>query len=215
MGYSRSTGCVTPREMSWAHLTHLEPCARFGHKGNSDWASKLMEGSLSTYGKGGSVSIAMDFGSQTKIKFSISSNLFLPSVCKSHNLCPAYSSLQHPEALGSGLRLSVLWLFLSLSLSAMQSQEKLSLVLGCLSGCVSVWIFSLTFSLSVDPLFTGCTIPNLVQDTTCQISVRSARWTHPHSCLYGEKEVIKLLQNRLNRSHYFPSRHCWVIMICL
>lgn len=135
MGYSESMGCATSWEMSWAHLTHLEPWARSGHKGILDWASELMEGSLSTYGKGGSVSIAMNgFWEPDQIKLSNSSNLFLPSVCKSHDLCPACSSLQHSECSrhwGLGLD-CLLWLFLSLPLSAMQSQEKLSLVLGCL-----------------------------------------------------------------------------------
>lgn len=179
--------------MSWAHLTHLEPWERSGHKGNSDWASELMQGSLSTYAKGGSVSIAMNrFWESDQIKLGNSSNLFLPSVCKSHNLCPACSSLQHPECSrhwGLGFD-SLCFDFSSLCPWVLcRVKRNWAWSSDASRSYVTAWMFSLTFWLSVGPLFTAyCTIPELVQDTPCQISVRSARWTHPHSFAYGERK---------------------------
>lgn len=192
-GYSESTGCAHLQEMNWAHLTHLEPCARSGHKGNSNWASGLTEGSLSTYGKGGSVSITMNgFWQPDQIKSSNSSSRFSPSVCKSHNLCPTCSCLQHPDySRHLGVGLDCLCFDCSSLCPWMLCRVKGDWVwsLDASRNCVMAWMFSLTFSSSVGPLFPACcTIPKLVQETTYQISVRSAGWTHPHSFAYGERK---------------------------
>lgn len=179
--------------MSWTHLTQLEPCARSGHKGHSDWASGLMEDSLNASGKGGSVSIAVNgFWQPDQNKFSNSSSSFSPSVCKSPNPCPTCSSLQHPDCSRHwGLGLACLCLDFSSLCPWVLCRVKGNWVwsLDASRNCVTAWMFSLTFSSSVGPLFTACcTIPRLAQETTCQISVRSARWTHPHSFAHGERK---------------------------
>lgn len=135
-----------------------------------------MEGSLSTYGKGGSASIATNgFWQPDQIKLSSSSSL--PSVCKSGSFCPACSSLQHPHCSRHwGLGLDCLCFdFSSLSPSAMQSQGQLSLVLGCLRElCDSMDVFLYLFIVQGSPLHcllhhpqacSGNYLPNLSQSS--------------------------------------------------
>lgn len=109
-----------------------------------------MEGSLSAYRKGGSVSIAINgFWQPDQIKFSSSSSSFSPSVCKSHNLCPDCSSLQYPDCSRHwGLGLYCLCFDSSSLCPWVLCRVKSDWVwsLDASRNCVTTWMFSLTFS---------------------------------------------------------------------